>query len=113
MDARRLTVDQIDNAVGISREQVENNLHDLKGMLSARWVQRPLTPDQKLTRLTLSQANLVIFKVDLVSYLDLFLIQDNVGSTNWSQRQKDIRCDGSTLAHPLQSKQRSSPLQGR
>ena len=63
MGDRRVTVNQIATSVGISRERVENILHNELGMskVSARWVPRLLTPDQKLTRLTLSQENLAIF----------------------------------------------------
>ena len=45
MDDRRLTVNQIANAVGISRERVENILHNELGMskVSASWVPRLLT----------------------------------------------------------------------
>ena len=39
-------------------------------------VPRLLTPDQKLTRPTLSQAKLAIFEADQASFLDRFLTQD-------------------------------------
>ena len=44
--------------------------------VSARWVPRLLTPDQKLTRLILSHANLAVFEADQASFLDCFLTQD-------------------------------------
>ena len=76
MDDRRQN--QIDNTVGISRERVENILHNELWMskVSARCVPLLLTPDKKLTRLTLSQANLFIFEADQASFLDRFLTQD-------------------------------------
>lgn len=78
MDDRRLTVNQLADTVGISRERVENILHSELGMskVSARWVPRLLTPDQKLTRLSLSQANLAIFEADQDGFLDRFVTQD-------------------------------------
>ena len=47
MNDRRLTVNQIANVVGISREQVENILHKEHGIsnVSALSVPRLLTPD--------------------------------------------------------------------
>lgn len=78
MDDRRLTVNQIADAVAISRERVENILHKELGMskVSARWVPRLLTPDQKHTRLVMSQANLVLLEADPDSFLERFLTQD-------------------------------------
>ena len=78
MGDRRVTVNEIATSVGISRERVENILHNELGMskVSARWVPRLLTPDQKLTRLTLSQENIAIFEADQASFIDRFLTQD-------------------------------------
>ena len=49
MDGSRLTVTQIANAVRVSRERVENILPNELGMskVSARWMPRLLTSDQK------------------------------------------------------------------
>jgi len=60
MGDRRLTISQIASDVGISRERVEHILHNELGMskVSARWVPRLLTPNQKHTRLTMSWASL-------------------------------------------------------
>ena len=71
MDDRCLTVNQIANTVDISREKI---LHNELGMskVSSRWVPRLSTPDQRLTRLTLSQANLAIFKQTKLVFLTVF-----------------------------------------
>uniref|UniRef100_A0A3Q0T9I4 Mos1 transposase HTH domain-containing protein n=1 Tax=Amphilophus citrinellus TaxID=61819 RepID=A0A3Q0T9I4_AMPCI len=78
MDDRHLTVNQRDNAVGISCERVENILHNELGMLkvSARWVPRLLMPDQKRTRLVMSQVNLAIFEPNPAGFLERFLTRD-------------------------------------
>ena len=79
MNDKRLTLNQIANTVGISDEQVENILHNELGMskVSERWMPQLLTPDQKLTRLTMLQANLAFFFLaDQASILDHFLTQD-------------------------------------
>ena len=78
MDDRRLTVNQIADAVAISRERVENILHQELDMskVSAGWVPRLLTPAQKHTRLVMSPANLAFFETNSDSFLERFLTQD-------------------------------------
>lgn len=51
---------------GISREGVENILNNEHGLkkVSSRWVQRPLTPDQKCPSLITSRENLTSFEAD-------------------------------------------------
>ena len=60
--------------------------------LSARWVLWFLTLDQKLTRLTLSQSNLSIFEADQTSFLDRLLTTDEYSAVDSGPE---------TLAHPL------------
>ena len=78
MDDRRLTVYQIADAFGISRELVENILHKALGILkvSARWVLRLLKPDQKHNRLVVSQVNLAVFGSDRDGFLECLLTLD-------------------------------------
>ena len=78
MNDRRLTISHLANVISISRERVENILHNELGMskVSARWVPRLLTPDQKLTRLVMSKANLARFEADPDRFIERFLIQD-------------------------------------
>ena len=75
MDDRRLTVNQIANAVAISRERVENQELGMS-KVSAWWVPRLLTPAQKHTRLVMSQANLALFETNPDSFLEHFLTHD-------------------------------------
>ena len=74
MNDRRLTISHLANVISISRERVENILHNELGMskVSARWVLRLLTPDQKFSRLVMSEANLARLEADP----DRFLTQD-------------------------------------
>ena len=78
MDDRRLTVNQIADAVAISRERVDNVLHQELGMskVSARWVPRLLTPAQKHNRLIMSEANLTLFETNPDSFFKRFLTQE-------------------------------------
>ena len=78
MSDRRLTISHLANVISISRERVENILNNELGMskVSARWVPRLLTPDQKLTRLVMSEANLARFEADPDRFFERFLTQD-------------------------------------
>ena len=78
MNDRRSTSSHLANVISISRERVENILHNELGMskVSARWVLRLLTPDQKLTRLVISKANLARFEADPDCFVERFLTQE-------------------------------------
>ena len=78
MDDRRLTVRHIATTIGISHERVEKILSKELGMtkVSARWVPRLLTPDQKRTRLFMSRENLKRFEADPANFMERFLTQD-------------------------------------
>ena len=78
MDDRRLPMHQIANTVCNSHERVEKILRNELGMLqiSIRRVPRLFMPDQKLTRLILSQTNLAIFEADQARFPDRFLTHD-------------------------------------
>ena len=78
MNDRPLTISHLANVISISRERVENILHNKLGMskVSAQWVPWLLTPDQKLTRLVMSEANLARFEADPDRFVERFLTQD-------------------------------------
>ena len=108
MNDRRLTISHLANVISISRERVENILHNERGMskVSARWVLRLLTPDQKLTRLVMSEANLARFEADPDRFVERFSPKMNVGSITLNQRPKGNPCSGSTELLLLQRKPR-------
>ena len=80
MNDRRLIISHLADVISISRERVENILHNElgKSKVSVRWVPRLLTPDQKLTRLVMSEANLARFEVDPDRFVERFLTQDEL-----------------------------------
>jgi len=61
---RRLKIGEIAETVGISKYRVGHILHYILGMckLSARWVPRLLTMDNKRNRNTTSEQSLTLFK---------------------------------------------------
>ncbi|XP_076039451.1 protein GVQW3-like [Oratosquilla oratoria] len=78
MEARRLSSRQIATRMGISQERAVNNLTNELGMskVSARWVPRLLTPDQKKTRRTMSAENLELFEADPEDFMARFVTMD-------------------------------------
>ncbi|XP_014485934.1 PREDICTED: uncharacterized protein LOC106750247, partial [Dinoponera quadriceps] len=75
---RRLKVREIAEAVGISKDRVGHILHEILVMkkLSARWVPRLLTPDNKRNRETTSEQCLTLFKRNPKEFLRRFVTVD-------------------------------------
>lgn len=75
---RRVKVREIAEIVRISDERVRNILHEHLDMrkVSARWVPRLLTIDQKRIRVTTSEANLAMFKRNKKEFLRRFITVD-------------------------------------
>jgi len=68
---RRLKIREIAETVGISKYRVGHILHEILGIrkLSARWVPRLLTPDNKRNRETTSERCLTLFKRNTKEFL--------------------------------------------
>ncbi|XP_022822885.1 histone-lysine N-methyltransferase SETMAR-like [Spodoptera litura] len=75
---RRLKVREIVEAIGISHGSVVSILNDHLGMrkLSARWVPRLLTIDDKRKRVTISQKCLALFNRNINEFLRRFVTVD-------------------------------------
>lgn len=78
IDDRRVKVREIAEALGISRERVENILHEYLGMrkLAARWVPHLLSVDNKRERVATSKECLVMFNRDKKDFLRRFVTVD-------------------------------------
>lgn len=78
LNDRRLKASEIAEAVGISKERVLYILHEELDMrkLSARWVPRLLTMEQKRVRSQMSMNNLEIFKRNTTDFLRRFVTCD-------------------------------------
>src|ERR1700712_1634247 len=96
---RRVKVREIAEAVGISTERVHNILHQHLEMkkLSARWVPRLLTVDQKRNRVTTSKDCLDMFKRNPKEFLRRFVTVDETWIHHYTPETKE------------QSKQWTSP----
>ena len=108
MNNTRLTISHLANAISISRERVENIFHNElgKSKVSVRWVPRLLTPDQKLTRLVMSEANLARFEVDPDRFVERFLTQDELWVHHFEPETKkqSVRWKHSTFSAPKKAK---------
>ena len=75
---RRLKVHEIAETVGISKNCVGHILHEILGMreVSARWVSRLFTPDNKRNRENTSEQCLTLFKRNPKEFLRRFVTVD-------------------------------------
>ena len=96
---RRLKLREIAEMVGISTERVHNILHEFLGMrkLSARWVPRLLTVDNKRNRETTLKLCLDMFKRNPREFLRRFITVDETWIHHYTPEMKE------------QSKQWTSP----
>ncbi|XP_042145060.1 uncharacterized protein LOC121835166, partial [Ixodes scapularis] len=87
----RLKVREIAEKVGISKDRVGYILHEIFGMrkLSARWVPRLLTPDNKRNRETTSEQCLTLFKRDLKEFQRRFVTIDKTWIHWYTPETKD------------------------
>ena len=103
MDDRWVTERCIDSSVGISQEIVHSILTEDLNMrkLSARWVPRLLTVDQRHTRQNMSRANLNLFyETDPEKFLLGVWRLMQLGSNISYQNPNNSLNNGMILAHP-------------
>ncbi|XP_029657123.1 protein GVQW3-like [Octopus sinensis] len=74
----RISCRQIAERLGVSNERADNIVEKELGFskVSAMWVPRPLTPEQKRTRCTLSTRTLELFEADEENFLACFITMD-------------------------------------
>jgi histone-lysine N-methyltransferase SETMAR len=90
---RRVTERHIASTVGISQERVHSVLTEDLGMtkLSARWVPRLLTADQKRTRFQMSRENLRLFEADPDNFMRRFVTMDETWGHHFDQSPNNSR----------------------
>ena len=90
MADRRVTERYIAIELGISRERVHTVIHNELQMsrVSARWVPKLLSADQKRTRHNMSKDNLAIFKANPASFLLRFVTVDETWVHNFQPESK-------------------------
>ena len=101
--------------VGISFGTVQSILTDILGMskVSARWVLRMLTDDQKKTMHDISRYLLSRYEDDPGNFIEPVVTQDETWDHHVTQSQKRRAFNGSILAHHLLRILRGCIQQGR
>ncbi|XP_029634494.1 protein GVQW3-like [Octopus sinensis] len=96
MQDRRISCRWAAKRLGISTERADNIVTKELGFskVSARWVPRLLTPEQKCARCTLSSSNLEVFETDEESFLARFITMDE----SWVHHYQPEIKEGQDLA---------------
>lgn len=117
MEDRRLKLDEIAEASGISHERAHNILHEHLGMrkLTARWVPRFLTIEHKRVRVNFSKECLERFKCDTIDFLHRFVTVDEIWihHYNTSEIKEQQSKRGKTDSEPVQKKTKTTQSAGK
>ena len=99
---KRITIRQIAETCDISKSTVKRILHEILNLnnMSARWVPRMLSADQKRRRMQVSQEHLDEFRADPESFLGHLVTQDETWVHHF---------DPETKSRSMQWKHKDSP----
>ena len=91
MQDRLISCRQVAEKLGISIEQADKILTKELGFskVSARWVPRLLTPEQKSTRCTVSMGNLELFEANEDNFLARFITMDETWVHHYQPETKE------------------------
>ncbi|UYV61976.1 hypothetical protein LAZ67_1007240 [Cordylochernes scorpioides] len=87
---RRMTVRQIEETLGIPKTTVDRIMREHLGLrkISARWVPKFLTPDQKTVRRKLSSDNLALFEANPEEFVNRFVTMDETWAHHFTPESK-------------------------
>ncbi|UYV73413.1 hypothetical protein LAZ67_10003098 [Cordylochernes scorpioides] len=87
---RRMTVRQIEETLGIPKTTVDRIMREHLGFrkISARWVPKLLTPDQKAVRRKLSSDNLALFEANPEEFVNRFVTMDETWAHHFTPESK-------------------------
>lgn len=112
---RRVKIREIVETVGISFERVQNILHEHLGMtkLSARWVPRLLTLDNKRNRMTTSKLCLDMFKRNPKEFLRRFVTVDETWIHHYTPEMKEQSKQWTSSGEHAPKKAKTVPSAGK
>jgi [histone H3]-lysine36 N-dimethyltransferase SETMAR len=115
MEDRRLKVDQIAEALGISHGSVETILHEKLGLskVCARWVPRMLTPVQKEDRMKASSELLSLYRSDPDGFCARIVTGDETWLHHWDPESKQESMQWKHFDSPPPKKFRTQPSAGK
>ncbi|UYV63965.1 hypothetical protein LAZ67_2006164 [Cordylochernes scorpioides] len=87
---RRKTVRQIEETLGIPKTTVDWIMREHLGLrkLSARWIPKLLTPNQKAVRRKLSSDNLALFEANPEEFINRFFTMDETWAHHFTHESK-------------------------
>ncbi|UYV64642.1 hypothetical protein LAZ67_3001448 [Cordylochernes scorpioides] len=112
---RRMTVRQIEETLGIPKTTVDRIMREHLGLrkLSARWVPKPLTPDQKALRRKLSSDNLVLFEANPEEFINRFVTMDETWAHHFTPESKKQSMQWRHSGSPPPKKAKTVPSAGK
>jgi len=112
---RRLKIREIAETVSMSKDRVGHVLHEILGIrkLSARWVPRLLTPDNKRNRETTSELCLSLFKRNPKEFLRRFVTVDETWIHWYTPETKEQSKQWTSPGEPAPKKAKSVPSAGK
>ncbi|KAM5158273.1 histone-lysine N-methyltransferase SETMAR-like [Mantella aurantiaca] len=115
MADRCVTTRYLAQECGMSRERVCHILNEVLGMhkVSARWVPKLLTPDQKLVRMQISRANLHLFQADAMSFKNRCVTMHETWIHHFQPESKSKSMQWKHPTTPTPKKAKAVPAAGK
>ncbi|UYV64944.1 hypothetical protein LAZ67_3002523 [Cordylochernes scorpioides] len=108
---RRMTVRRIEETLGILKTTVDRIMREHLGLgkLSARWVPKLLTPDQKVVRRKLFSDNLALFEANPVEFVSRFVTMNDTWAHHFTPESKQQSMQWRTSGSLLPKKAKTVP----
>ncbi|UYV62215.1 hypothetical protein LAZ67_1008243 [Cordylochernes scorpioides] len=112
---RRMTVRQIEETLGIPKTTVDRIMREHLGLrkLSACWVPKLLTPDQKAVRRKLSSDNLALFEANPEEFVNRFVTMDETWAHHFTPESKQQSMQWRHSDSPPPKKAKTVPSAGK
>ncbi|UYV65562.1 hypothetical protein LAZ67_3004702 [Cordylochernes scorpioides] len=112
---KRLTVRQIEETLGFPKTTVDRIMRKHLGLrkISARWVPKPLTPDQKAVRGKLSSDNLALFEANPEEFVNRFVTMDETWAHHFTPESKQQSMQWRHSGSPPPKKAKTVPSAGK
>ncbi|UYV63100.1 hypothetical protein LAZ67_2003132 [Cordylochernes scorpioides] len=112
---RRMTVRRIEETLGILKTTVDRIMREHFGLrkLSARWVPKLLTPDQKAVKRKLSLDNLASFEANPEEFVNRFVTMDETWAHHFTPESKQQSMQRRHSGSPPPKKAKTVPSAGK
>ncbi|UYV78083.1 hypothetical protein LAZ67_16000046 [Cordylochernes scorpioides] len=112
---RRMTVRRIEETLDIPKTTVDRIMREHLGLrkLSARWVPKLLTPDQKAVRRKLSSDNFALFEANPEEFVNRYVTMDETWAHHFTPESKQQSMQWRHSGSPLPKKAKTVPSAGK